>query len=502
MQDSTIFAQDVTNTADRPGSASRIPRAGVKTEAWKAIPIRVKKPTFTPKLRSNAQLREGVPSSAYGQAKVAAKTKTGLTQEEKELKKLGDNCFKPAVALSKTTTAKRDKARGSGYGKEVPKKKLVEPAKPAFAPDSKVTEKTLKKRAKASSSGYGVRTATPKKKSPGPKLTFTPDMKVSNMSAKLRAKAQPKIYSSPRPRTAPPASRTGVVQHEKALRYTLAADRPGTAAPKVEDGPEFVLDCFSVEARNKVNTAPSPEPPSVKARVASKSVTKKAAPTGYGSEWKPDVGTKKETMKAEAPFNVQGGSTYIEDMSKIPSPGRSALQSKRCATVRTHYDGNYSPRKGEKQVVESSEPPIVRPTASDGIPALTPFSEKRLRPNTAEKRIDNNAPEFMRVQEATAGPAVVAEEAVDDEAEEDVAEEAPAAAAEIMVIEHAPEPVADVADVEAVDASAAEEELEAPAVEVPTPAPEGKTYGDEDTEAVAEANDEFHDAAEAGTENL
>ena len=111
------------------------------------------------------------------------------------------------------------------YGKEVPKKKVVAAKAPAFAPDAKITEKTMKKRAKASSSGYGVRTATPKKTSTGPKMTFTPDTNVSARSAKLRAKAVPKIYASPRPRTAPPHSRTGVVQHEKALRYTLAADR-------------------------------------------------------------------------------------------------------------------------------------------------------------------------------------------------------------------------------------------------------------------------------------
>ena len=64
------------------------------------------------------------------------------------------------------------------------------------------------------------------------------------------------------------------------------------ATPTEVDGPEFVLDCFTIASRNKVETAPSPEPASVKAHVAQKSITKKATPTGYGSEWKPGVGAK------------------------------------------------------------------------------------------------------------------------------------------------------------------------------------------------------------------
>ena len=37
-----------------------------------------------------------------------------MSREEEELKKLGENAFKPAVELSKKATAKREASSGSG----------------------------------------------------------------------------------------------------------------------------------------------------------------------------------------------------------------------------------------------------------------------------------------------------------------------------------------------------------------------------------------------------
>ena len=51
---------------------------------------------------------------SYGSAKVAVKSKVGMSREEEELKKLGENAFKPAVELSKKATAKREASSGSG----------------------------------------------------------------------------------------------------------------------------------------------------------------------------------------------------------------------------------------------------------------------------------------------------------------------------------------------------------------------------------------------------
>ena len=91
---------------------------------------------------------------------------------------------------------------------------------------------------------------------------------------------------------------------------------------------------------------------------------------------------QREVDEAEPHFNVMGGSTYIGDMAKIPSPPKTAAASKRTSNATTHYGDNYAPRKGEKTHVDEPAAPVVRPEASDKIPPLAPFAIRSAHPPT------------------------------------------------------------------------------------------------------------------------
>lgn len=319
---------------------------------------------FTPEMISSPDLRQKVKSSGYGKQTPVAVPKE-IVPSDQELADAKELTFKPNMGKSKQRSA----VTSSGYGKTVaPSKELLAEEAPTFTPDTAVTQKARKK---ATGSNYGKSTPEPKTVSAGQYApTFKPKMDFGKKGEKLRKAAQPRLLEPARPKTAPAAVDA---KPRAPLRYTLAADHSSEPAEKEIEGPGFDFSGMATIGNlppGQGETLLGKMPPPVTPTAFGKKLKNSATPTGYGSNWAPEVVVQQITAPSKSPTPVMhagiADTSYIASVGDIP-----VVQAKAFKNVVPNYGEGYEVVKGERPAQTEAAPKNYYPSGAPGeLPSL------------------------------------------------------------------------------------------------------------------------------------
>jgi hypothetical protein len=201
-------------------------------------------PSFQPELVSAPELRQKARSSGYGK-EVPRIQRVDLGPDDKRpWDQEPEPTFRPELPENELRKA----ARSSGYGKQLPPKKEVQPESPSFKPELRRSSSGKKMASSVSSSGYGKVAASPSRPSSAPTATFRPQMPKSRLRDSVKSSSYGTVPAQARPVTAPgrnAGSFDATPSKPKYVpRYSLLADRSDKEVYPEERQPvkEFVLD--------------------------------------------------------------------------------------------------------------------------------------------------------------------------------------------------------------------------------------------------------------------
>lgn len=302
--------------------------------------------SFKPEMISSPDLRQKVKSSGYGRHTPVAIPKE-IAPTDQQIAETKELTFKPNMGI---TSKKRIAVTSSGYGKTVAApKELVTESAPTFMPDMTLTQKATKK---AVGSGYGKATPEPKKVNAEQYApSFTPNMDFGKKGEKLRKVAQARLLEPARPKTAPAAVDA---KPRAPLRYTLAADHSAEPAEKEIEGPGFDFSgmaTIGLLPPGQGETLLGKMPPPVTPTAFGKKLKKSATPTGYGSNWTPEVVPAPTKSPTPVMHTGTAGNTYIDSPGDIP-----VVQAKAFKSVVPNYGAGYEVVKGEMPPPKEASP--------------------------------------------------------------------------------------------------------------------------------------------------